>query len=210
VCSVATNWVDGCLRLSRETPQYPSWVATEETLVGVARLLREFHCAMDGFGDGIGVEWPTIAPPAYQGSAICHMDVSMANVVRQPDGSLALIDFEEVGRAERIWDVARTVRHWVPLIDPHDLPDSLEELNGQQSDRLAMFARAYGLSCEDQTRLVDAVLDNCDSTYENMRRGAERGHVGLMREWSEGAAARNRRGRQWIGRHRGELQAGLA
>jgi hypothetical protein len=182
---------------------WPDWVAADATLVSVARLLRRFHDAVAGLRPPAETRWPTTPPPGYEGDVVGHMDVSMANVVCRRGEAVALIDFEEVGMVTPVWDVVRTARHWVPLLDPDDLIGGLAGLAGDQVARLGRFLDAYGLADADRARFLEAVLVSADVTYERMRRC---GSPGYTREWTGHAAVRNRRGRRWVEAHRGELE----
>ena len=188
---------------------YAPWVATDYLLVSVARLLRGYHDAVAGLQVRPDIEWRTSVPAPYRGNLVGHMDVSPANVVCRVGRAVGLIDFEEVAPADPIWDVARTVRHWVPLLDPVDLEDSFTTVDGRQAERLGLFADEYGLDRCARRRLVDAALANADATYERMRRGALDRHPGFYREWHDGKSQRNRRGRAWVASHRIPLTAAL-
>jgi hypothetical protein len=184
---------------------YETWCGSNKLLVSVARLLRSYHEAMRSFECKSDIYWPTKPPRGYEGRTIGHMDVSMANVVCVKGIAAALIDFEEVGAVAAVWDVARTARHWVPLLDPYDLVDYPANVFSRQHERLRLFADAYDLSAADRSRFLDAALLNADVTYERMRRGAEMGHVGYENEWSGNAAKRNRRAKAWMEKNREKL-----
>lgn len=175
----------------------------------MATLLRRYHEAVAEISLSPDITWPTQPPSRFAGKTIGHMDVSLSNVVCKAGNAIGLIDFEEIGPVAPIWDVARTVRHWIPLIHPSDLQGELHHVHDQQSFRLRLFANAYGLTTEEREQLVDAVLINADVTYERMRKGAADGHAGYLREWTQGAAERNRRGRLWVESHRDELALAL-
>jgi hypothetical protein len=134
-------------------PPWLAWVVADTTLVSVARLLRRFHQAVAGLRPPTGMRWPTTAPSGYEGSVVGHMDASMANVVCRCGEAVALIDFEEVGMVAPVWDVVRTARHWVPLIDPKDLTGRLRSLAGRQAERLRLFLDTYDLGDDDRARL---------------------------------------------------------
>ncbi|HCG01786.1 MAG TPA: hypothetical protein DEV93_14745 [Chloroflexi bacterium] len=190
-------------------PPYAGWVACHKTLASVAKLLRRYHDAVASLGVPRNIKWPTIPPSGFEGNLLGHMDVSMANVVCRNGIAIALIDFEEVGPVTPLWDVVRTARYWVPLLDPVDLTGSLDRLDGNATLRLALFADTYGLEDHDRVRLVDAALLNADISYERMRQRAAAGHVGGLAEWAGVAALRNRRTRAWIAAHRTELDRAL-
>ncbi len=205
----AGRWVLTYIPGDAPMPPYAAWVAATHPLASVATLLRRYHDAVAGYRPPPDLQWPTVPPRQHVGSLVGHLDVSMANVVFRQGRAVALIDFEEVGLVTCVWDVARTVRHWVPLIDPVDLPVELRPLGGRHVQRLGLFADSYRLDDAKRRQLVDTVLLNADASYERMRRGAATGHVGYTREWTGHAATRNRRGRDWVEAHRGELERAL-
>lgn len=182
-------------------PPHPSWSVADELLASVGALLRSYHDAVADLRVPAGFVWPTVPPAAFAGDVIGHMDVSMANVVCRDGQAVGLIDFEEVGAVAPVWDVIRTARHWVPLLDSIDLVGHLGDVAGRQAERLAVFVNGYGLGAADRRVFVDGVLLNSDITYERMRRGARDGHRGYLREWTGTAAKRNRRGRAWVQCH---------
>lgn len=203
------RWVLTFIPGEAALPPQPAWAVTGMLLADVAALLRRYHEAVADMKIPEGVAWPTMSPPEFAGATIGHMDVSMANVICRDGRAVALIDFEEVGPVAPVWDVIRTARHWVPLLDPVDLVGHLGQVVGYQPDRLALFADAYGLDDADRARFVDGVLLNADCTYERMRRGAAAGHRGYLREWTGTPAARNRRGRTWVEANRASLTRAL-
>jgi len=190
-------------------PPVPAWAASDATLESVGVLLRRFHDATATLDPPAGLAWPTRPPEGYAGRVVGHLDVSMSNVVCQDGRALALIDFEEVGLVAPVWDVVRTARHWVPLIDPRDLASGLRSVRGRQAQRLRLFADAYRLDDADRARFVDAALLSADISHARMRAGAMAGHPGYLQEWTGHPAVRNRRGRQWVEAGRAELERAL-
>ncbi|WP_369392992.1 phosphotransferase [Streptomyces sp. CG1] len=191
-------------------PPYQPWAADDSLLTSVATLLRDYHRAVADYRPPPGIRWPTRAPADQRGALVGHLDVSMANVVCRGGRAVALIDFEEVGLVTALWDVVRTVRHWVPLLAPEDIPDGLAGLRGRQGERLRLFADTYGLTAAERAALVETVLLNADDSYERMRLGAADGHPGYSAEWTGQAARRNRRARDWVQANRGCLEGWLS
>lgn len=190
-------------------PPYPAWVCSDALLTSVGRLLRSYHDATETLAEPPEIDWPTRPPAHYRGDVVGHMDVSLANVVCAEGQAIALIDFEEVGRVARVWDLARTARHWVPLLDPADMVGNVAYLRNRQHERLSIFADAYGIDQEDRDRLVEAAIANADTTYSKMRNGAAAGHAGYTAEWTGLPALRNRRSRAWMLAHRSRLRGAL-
>lgn len=186
----------------------PPWVADDGLLVSVARLLREYHEALYGVRwDLLDLEWGYAPPMDYAGPLPCHLDVSPANVVCRDGLAYALIDFEEVALADVLWDLARTLRHWVPMLAPPDLGPVWAPVRGRQLERLALFLDAYGLDDDGRLRLPDALLANADATYNRMRLGAMAGDALYAQEYYGGHADRNRRARVWMTDGKAEITA---
>ncbi len=177
---------------------FARWMFSDRTLVSVATLLRAFHNAMRSFAPPEGLEWPNPPSSDFAGDVVCHQDVSFANVIFRRGRACALIDFEELGLAAAVWDVARAARHWAPLLAPEDAAAIDPSLVARPLERLALFADSYGLSVPDRARFAEAAIQNADESFARMRRGALRGHPGYLSEWMGPAALRNRRARGWM------------
>jgi hypothetical protein len=189
-------------------PPYRPWATSTRLLGSVARLLANYHASTLTFGPEPGI-LSLDRPDDYAGDVVGHLDISWSNVVVRAGNAVALIDFEHVDLVSPLWDIARTVRHWVPLIDPRDLPGPWQATDAAQATRLRTFADQYGLDQASRERLVQAVIDNADHTYDYMRRQAEAGIDGYVRQWRGDHCRRNRRGRDWVSQHRNELTTAL-
>jgi hypothetical protein len=200
------RWVLSYVRGDVAMPPYQEWAAHDSLLSSVATLLRDYHRAVAGYRPAPGIRWPSTPPASQRGSLVGHLDVSMANVVCRAGRAVALIDFEELGLVSAVWDVVRTVRHWVPLLAPEDIPDGLSPVSGRQGERLRLFADAYGLTVAERRSLVETALLSADDSYARMREGAARGHPGYRNEWTGDHARRNRRARAWIEANRAALE----
>lgn len=134
------SWIPGEVPL----PPFPDWAMSDEGLISVARLLRGYHDAVDGFMTcNSGFAWSTeLADPAG-GSVLCHNDICPENVVFRDDRAVALLDFDYVSPGRRVWDVVATAAMWAPLEAPDwrkTHPPGLDAVS-----RTALFADAYGL-----------------------------------------------------------------
>ncbi len=206
----AGRWILSYLAGDVAMPPYQAWVAEDALLSSVAELLRDYHRAVAGFCPPATLRWPSTPPASQRGTLVGHLDVSMANVVCREGRAVALIDFEEVGLVTRLWDVVRTVRHWVPLVASADIPAGLAAVRGRQFERLRIFADSYGLTAAERQSLPDVALLNADDSYEFMRTEAAHGHPGFLAQWNGDHARRNRRARAWMQEHRDALQRCLS
>ena len=175
------------------TQPYPAWALTDEALAGVAHLLRDFHEAVSTF-DATPHRWPSSPPSPFAGELISHNDPNLDNVVFRDGRAVALIDFDLASPGSRVWDVACAVRLWAPLRPGTYVDDARR---GRELVRLRSFVDSYGLDEVDRERLVAAIRENHEWSYDIVGTAAERGHAGFAEYWSGGARERAERTRQW-------------
>jgi hypothetical protein len=175
------------------TPPYPPWALTDEALVSVAHLLREYHAAAEGF-DPAPHRWPASPPPPFAGNLVSHNDVNLDNVVFRDGRAVALIDFDLASPGCRVWDVAGAARLWAPL-----RPDRLisDARRGRALARLRLFVDSYGLPAAERHRLLSAVRRNHDWSYDIIGTAAANGHAAFSDYWSGGARQRAAETRRW-------------
>lgn len=146
------SWIPGDVPL----PPFPDWAISEEALISVARLLRGYHDAVDGFvASHPGLLWSTeLADPAG-GSVLCHNDICPENVVFRGGRAVALLDLDYAGPGRRVWDVVATAAMWAPLVAPEwrkTLPPGLDGVS-----RTALFAESYGLDKADRRAFIEVL-----------------------------------------------------
>jgi hypothetical protein len=185
---------------------YPPWALGDDALVGVARLLRRYHEAVEGF-DPSGHVWPRAVPAAFRGRLVCHNDLNLDNVVFRDGRAVALIDFDLAGPASAVWDVAGAARHWVPLLDELDTP---EALRGRWAERLRRFADAYGLARDDRVRLPVAARAAHRWGYDVVREAVGAGHRRFGRRWEHGGRERAERTARWLADNEGRMREVLS
>ena len=163
------------------TPPYPSWALTDEALVSVAELLRDYHLAVSTFDPSVH-KWPPSPPPPFAGRLVSHNDLNLDNVVFRDGRAVALIDFDLAGPGSRVWDVAGAARLWAPLRPDRYIDDARR---GRVLDRLRLFVDSYGLADDERARLIAAVLANHEWSYAIVGVAAAKGHVALSDYWSK-------------------------
>ncbi|SNS83361.1 Phosphotransferase enzyme family protein [Geodermatophilus saharensis] len=188
------------------TPPYPAWALTDDALVSVARLLRDYHRAVSSF-DPEGHEWPPRPPAPFAGRLVTHNDVNLDNVVFRGGRAVALIDFDLASPGSRVWDVAGAARLWAPLRPDRHVGDSRR---GRGLSRFRLFVDSYGLTDGDRDRLVSAVLGSHDWSYDVVGTAAANGHPAFTDYWTNGAMVRARETRQWYLDHADLLRDALA
>jgi Ser/Thr protein kinase RdoA (MazF antagonist) len=175
------------------TPPYPAWALTDEALISVAQLLREYHQAVSSF-DPRPHAWPPSPPAPFAGGLVSHNDVNLDNVVFRGGRAVALIDFDLAGPGSRVWDVACAARLWTPLRPDRYIDDAR---HGRALARLRLFVDSYGLGEVDRERLVTAVRLNHEWSYDILGTAAANGHAGFTEYLDGGARERAERTRQW-------------
>jgi Ser/Thr protein kinase RdoA (MazF antagonist) len=175
------------------TPPFPEWALTDEALAGVAALLRSYHRAVETFDSSPHV-WPQSAPEAFRGELISHNDVNLDNVVFRGGQAVALIDFDLASPGSRLWDVAGAVRLWAPLRPEHYIDDTRR---ARVLARFRLFVDSYGLAREDRHRLVEAIRQNHNRSYDLVSSAVANGHAGFADYCASGALVRAAQTHQW-------------
>ena len=193
---------------------WPGWVADEERIVSVARLLRRYDDAAQGFGLP-AVSWSVVRPdppgtPPWRGGParfVGHQDVTPENVVFVRGRATALIDFDLAQPADRVREVVNLLLWWAPLMPPADRQPVLRDVDAAR--RAGLLVDAYGLADDDRAQLVTAARDVAGRSWHLMRDRAERLGGGWRRMWDEGAGDRIRRRQAWLGEHAAALHAAV-
>ena len=175
------------------TPPYPAWAMTDEAVVSVAGLVREYHRAVSTFDPSSHV-WPPSPPPPFAGELISHNDLNLDNIVFRDGRAVSLIDFDLASPGCRVWDVACAARLWAPL-----RPDRYTDAprRGRALSRFRLFVDCYGLAESDRVRLVPAVMQNHEWSYDSVGIAAANGHAAFSDYWTGGGMERAHTTRQW-------------
>lgn len=180
---------------------WPDWVADEQRIVSIARLLREYDDAVQGFGipadapqraDPPGTPPPIASPAAFIG----HMDVTPENVVFVAGRAAALIDFDLARPADRALEVSNLLLWWAPLMPPEDREPAVRDVD--PFARAALLVDGYGLSIGDRSRLVPLSINGAERSWFLMRDRARRLGGGWQRMWNAGIGDRIRRRQAWL------------
>ncbi|MFF0863388.1 phosphotransferase enzyme family protein [Nonomuraea sp. NPDC003560] len=175
----------------------PDHARSDQALGDVARLLRRYHDATEGFRPAAGAAW--YFPPREPAEVICHGDVAPYNCVFRDGRPVALIDFDTAHPGPRVWDVAYAAYRFVPLSDPrHDGADPV----GEQARRLRLFADAYGLAEGDRPALPVTVADRLAHLVRHMRDRAAAGDRAFAAHIARGDDVLYGADREHVLRHR--------
>jgi hypothetical protein len=170
-------------------PQQPVAVSSDESLVTVARLVREFHDLTAG------------TPLAGDQEVVCHNDLSPKNTVyRLSSGGLrptAFIDWDLAAPGARIHDIAHVC--WQYL----DLGPAVTDVE-EVARRMRLIVDGYELS--DRQRLVSTILWWQDRCWRGIETQADAGDVAMARLRDAGAVRQVQAAYQWVSDHRAALE----
>jgi hypothetical protein len=193
---------------------YPAWIADEERLASVGRLVRRYDDAAASFVAPEGIELnllsypPGLPPaPAYEDELICHLDITPENVVFRDAAACALIDFDLVRPATRADEMCNAMLYWAPLNEPRDVDPGLRGLDAPR--RCRILADAYGMSAQDRGRLVEVATLRTRRSWHLMKHRAEVDGGGWRRMWDDGVGDIIKRREAWLERNATAIEAAL-
>jgi hypothetical protein len=122
---------------------WPGWVHAEDTLVQVARWVRDFHRAVADFVPPAEAVW-RMGGRWEPGLIIGHNDAAPYNAVWR-DGRLAgFFDWDMAGPVTAAWDLAFAAFSWVPLHARHVVSQEGFTDFEARPRRLQLFLDQYG------------------------------------------------------------------
>ncbi|NIK59718.1 phosphotransferase [Kribbella shirazensis] len=178
----------------------PRWIADEDRMVSVARLLRAYDDAVEGFGLPENLP-PPIEPPGLPDlndppELVGHQDVTPENVVFRDGRAYALIDFDLARPVSRCREVVNLMLWWAPFGDDADLDPLLRGLD--RARRCRLLADVYGLPETDRRRLMELAIGLNERAWHTMKYRAETLGGGWQRMWSEGVGDQIRNRQDWL------------
>lgn len=173
-------------------PQQPLAVYSDESLLRVTQLVREFHDLTAG--------------TALAGSheVVCHNDLAPKNTVYRPVGGalrpVAFIDWDLAAPGARIHDVAHVCWQYLGL--GPSVGDASEAAR-----RLRLIADSYELV--DRRDLVSVILWWQDRCWRGIEAAADSGDLAMIRLRDAGAVTEVQEAYQWVSDHRVNLDRAL-
>ncbi|UQZ32735.1 aminoglycoside phosphotransferase [Paenibacillus sp. PK3_47] len=175
-------------------PDLEPYMWSDETLVGLARLLCRFHDATEGSTLMEKGKWQLSYSDDHDYEVICHNDAALYNVVFQKGIPVALIDFDMAGPGPRMWDIAYSIYTSVPLASFS--PDySSGKTIGYQADlhamersrRIRLFFESYGTPMPYD--LHEWIIKRLTTMCDTLRNGASEGNLAFQKMVDEGHLA---------------------
>ncbi|MCU1529116.1 MAG: hypothetical protein JWP75_2879 [Frondihabitans sp.] len=194
---------------------WPAWVASEERLVSLARLVRRYDDAAAALGIP---SWATELEPAEVEGAppriardpelVAHLDITPENVVFRNAQAHALIDFDLAKPATRVDEVCNLLLWWAPWMPVRDRREVLRDADPAHRARLVVDA--YGLEEQDRRLLVSTAQNVADRSWFSMRHRARTLGGGWQRMWDEGVGDVILRRQVWLRENAAALEAAVA
>jgi hypothetical protein len=182
-------------------PPFPAWSMTDHVLGELARLLADFHDALESFPHDTCGPWSEELVDPLGGPVLCHNDVCPENVIFQNGRPVGLVDFDFVAPGRREWDVMRTIGMWAPIGAPERRPN--HPLGLDAVARYGHFLRAYGIEPHRGTEMMELLALSMECGYRFVHRRLEQGEWPFIEMWeTNGGAAREARNRAWFQEHR--------
>jgi aminoglycoside phosphotransferase (APT) family kinase protein len=189
-------------------PPYPDWVQSDEALISLAVLTRQFHDASRSF-DPAGSPWSQEMADPAGGVMVCHNDICLENVVFRDGDAVGFLDFDFAAPGDPVRDLATMIRMCVPADDGQ----SAANVGWEPADRAVrsrLVADAYGLSAEQRMHLLAYLDDSIVRGGEWVRRKVEAGDPNFMRMWTDiGGMERFDRRRRWWRENQGSFGKAL-
>lgn len=174
-----------------EDEQPPS-VGSDESLMIVAGLVREFHDRVSG------------SELAEDEEVVCHNDLAPRNTVyREENGVLrpvAFIDWDIAAPGRRVHDVAHVCWQFVRLGPEH--PDA-----GDAARRTRLVCDAYGL--DERRDVVETILWWQDRCWRGIEAKASAGDEAMARLARRGAVTEVKASFGWVNKHRAIFEDAL-
>jgi hypothetical protein len=194
---------------------WPAWVADDDRICSVARLVRAYDDAVASLGlpslatPDLTPPLPPEAPPSAAGppELIGHLDVTPENVVFRGGVAVALIDFDLARPATRVEEMCNVLLWWAPLMPPADREPVVADVDAVR--RAALLVDAYGLAPDDRAQVVPLARTSAARSWFAMRARAEHLGGGWARMWDEGVGDRILRRQRWLADHGDALHDAL-
>ncbi|MGZ9584290.1 phosphotransferase [Paenibacillus marinisediminis] len=165
-------------------PELEPYIWSDETLAGLACLLRQFHDATQSFTFNSEDKWQLKYANEAEYEVICHNDAAFYNLVNRNGEPAALIDFDMAGPGPRLWDIAYTLYTSVPLggFTP-DRSSGTMDIVAYQRDkhaaerrrRIQLFFESYGIPVPNnlQEWIIQRLIVLCDTIKKFAANGNE-------------------------------------
>ncbi|WP_082129456.1 phosphotransferase [Mycobacterium haemophilum] len=185
------SYIDGLVPWE---PARLSAIQSDESLAGIATLVRQFHDVTAD--DALSGDW----------EVVCHNDLSPKNTVYAVEDGyprpVAFIDWDLAAPGNRIHDIAHVCWQYLQL------GPGITDVS-EAARRMRLICEAYGLSDGMRDDLVGVILWWQDRCWRGIERGAAAGNESMQRLCDAGVPGQIRAAFNWVVHHRARLEKGL-
>jgi Phosphotransferase enzyme family len=180
---------------------------SDEALVALGRLLRDFRESVNGFEPPPHASW-RLGKTLRGGQIICHNDVNPGNVVYRDGKPYALIDWDLAGPGSTLDDFVRAAILFTPLV-----PDEICRVWGfdeapYRPHRLGCLCAGYGV--ESGAWILDAVETLERRDLDDLLTLGRQGVSPFASFLSSGSEEATRRDLSWLAAERDHLERALS
>ena len=176
-------------------------VVDDAGLVAMARLLRDYHQAVQGFRPSEDAVWAGRSGVPGAGEVVCHGDFGPWNLVWQGTRPVGILDWDYAWPQPKIHDIAYALEYVAPFRDDQECRRFLRyPAPPDRRRRLERFAEAYGLTSTDG--LVDAVIDQQQLVLDRARLLAAEGRQPQLAWQADGSLEEGAQRVEWSREHR--------
>ena len=125
---------------------WPQALRSDQGLVAMARLLRRYHDAVEGFEPPPNARWRVPVVSWQPGMIVRHGDLGPWNTIWQNDSLIGLIDWDFAESSWPLEDVAQVAWHVVPLRSDRTLQEAGFDRHPDLRHRLFTLCENYGAS----------------------------------------------------------------
>jgi Phosphotransferase enzyme family len=180
---------------------------SDEALVALGRLLRDFRESVSGFEPPPHACW-RLGKTLKRGQIVCHNDVNPGNVVYRDGKPYALIDWDLAGPGSTLDDFVRAAILFAPLV-----PDEVCRVWGfdeapDRANRLGCLCAGYGI--ESGAWILDAVETLERRDLDDLLTLGRQGVSPFASFLASGSEEATRRDLSWLAAERDLLERALS
>lgn len=173
----------------------------EAYLVQLGRLIREMHVAMADFRLAPGTECVPMMYAPESPAIVCHQDIGPWNVIVENEAVTGLIDWDLVGPATPVWELAYAAWRFAPIY-----PEGRTCFSpGDQAGRISLLLDAYELPEAGRKEFVDVILHRMKSAIDTVEDLGRAGVSGFSRLLESGLHLSGHDDAAWLQKHRADF-----
>jgi len=184
-------------------------MASDASLVAMARLVRRYHQATIDFERRADANWLRMPGAPVDGEIICHNDLAPSNTVYEAGEPAVLLDWDLAAPGSRLWDVATVAWRFVPLSGDDYAAAMGWPTQPDRRPRLRLLCDEYGLDADERAGMLHALEQTKRAAYEAIRLWGEEGLPGWKAIWETGHAEGPERDLAFLEAHREDWRTWL-